>query len=143
LARDALALALLQARGFTEEDFARSHPAGALGRRLLLKISDIMHHGDELPKVLKTAYLSEALIEMTQKKLGMTAVVDENNHAISLTVPDGTDVTKLIPMITISNKASISPNNNIAQDFTSPVTYTVTAEDGSKQNYIVTVSVIQ
>jgi hypothetical protein len=70
-------------------------------------------------------------------------VVDENNHAISLTVPDGTDVTKLIPMITISNKASISPNNNIAQDFTSPVTYTVTAEDGSKQNYIVTVSVIQ
>lgn len=81
---DALAVALLQARGFTEEDFARSHPAGALGRRLLLKISDIMHQGNELPKVLKTAYLSEALIEMTQKKLGMTAVVDEDNHVCGI-----------------------------------------------------------
>jgi arabinose-5-phosphate isomerase len=81
---DALAVALLQARGFTEEDFAKSHPAGALGRRLLLKISDIMHQGQELPKVLKTAYLSEALIEMTHKKLGMTAVVDENNHVCGI-----------------------------------------------------------
>ncbi len=81
---DALAIALLQARGFTEEDFARSHPAGALGRRLLLKINDIMHHGNDLPKVLKTAYLSEALIEMTQKKLGMTAVVDESNHVCGI-----------------------------------------------------------
>jgi arabinose-5-phosphate isomerase len=81
---DALAVALLQARGFTEEDFAKSHPAGALGRRLLLKISDIMHEGNELPKVLKTAYLSEALIEMTQKKLGMTAVVDESDHVCGI-----------------------------------------------------------
>lgn len=81
---DALAIALLQARGFTEEDFAKSHPAGALGRKLLLKISDIMHQGDELPKVLKTAYLSEALIEMTQKKLGMTAVIDGNNQVCGI-----------------------------------------------------------
>jgi arabinose-5-phosphate isomerase len=81
---DALAISLLQARGFTEEDFARSHPAGALGRKLLLKISDIMHQGTLVPKVLKTAYLSEALLEMSQKKLGMTAVVDENDHVCGI-----------------------------------------------------------
>lgn len=81
---DALAVALLQARGFTEEDFAKSHPAGALGRKLLLKIADIMHQGDDIPKVLKTAYLSEALLEMSQKKLGMTAIVDENDHVCGI-----------------------------------------------------------
>ncbi len=81
---DALAIALLQARGFTEEDFARSHPAGALGRKLLLKISDIMHQGDHIPKVQKTAYLSEALLEMSQKNLGMTAVVDEYDHVCGI-----------------------------------------------------------
>ncbi len=73
---DALAIALLESRGFTEEDFARSHPGGALGRRLLLHISDIMHTGDGIPRVLETATLRDALVEITKKGLGMTTVVD-------------------------------------------------------------------
>jgi arabinose-5-phosphate isomerase len=73
---DALAIALLEARGFTADDFARSHPAGALGRRLL-KISDVMHTGDAIPSVRADATLTEALMEMSRKGLGMTAIVDE------------------------------------------------------------------
>jgi arabinose-5-phosphate isomerase len=73
---DALAIALLEARGFTADDFARSHPAGALGRRLL-KISDVMHTGDAIPAVRADATLTEALMEMSRKGLGMTAIVDE------------------------------------------------------------------
>jgi arabinose-5-phosphate isomerase len=72
---DALAIALLEARGFTADDFARSHPAGALGRRLL-KISDVMHTGDAIPQVKLGATLTEALMEMSRKGLGMTAIVD-------------------------------------------------------------------
>jgi arabinose-5-phosphate isomerase len=73
---DALAVALLEARGFTADDFARSHPAGALGRRLLLHIADIMHVGADVPRVGAQASVSEALVEMTHKRLGMTAIVD-------------------------------------------------------------------
>lgn len=73
---DALAVALLQARGFTANDFARSHPAGSLGRRLLLQISDIMHSHDEMPSVLEDATLTQALVEMSRQRLGMTAVVN-------------------------------------------------------------------
>jgi arabinose-5-phosphate isomerase len=73
---DALAIALLESRGFTEEDFARSHPGGALGRRLLLLIDDLMHTGDAMPVVQPDTPLSNALMEMTRKGLGMTAVVD-------------------------------------------------------------------
>ncbi len=73
---DALSVALLEARGFTADDFARSHPAGSLGRRLLLHITDVMHSGDEVPRVREDATLSEALMEMSRKRLGMTAVVD-------------------------------------------------------------------
>ena len=74
---DALAIALLEARGFTADDFARSHPAGALGRRLL-KISDVMHTGDAIPAVRIDATLTEALMEMSRKGLGMTAIVDDD-----------------------------------------------------------------
>src|SRR5690606_23427568 len=73
---DALAVALLEARGFTADDFARSHPAGSLGRRLLLHITDVMHAGDEIPRVGEEATLSEALGERSRKRLGMTAIVD-------------------------------------------------------------------
>lgn len=72
---DALAIALLEARGFTPEEFAFSHPGGALGRRLLLKVEHVMHSGAELPAVPQTASLREALLEMTQKGLGMTLVL--------------------------------------------------------------------
>src|SRR5690606_15228891 len=75
---DALAMALLEARGFTAEDFAFSHPGGNLGRRLLLKVEDIMHRGDAIPRVDEHTTISNALIEITAKKLGMTTVHDTN-----------------------------------------------------------------
>ena len=81
---DALAIALLEARGFSAEDFARSHPGGKLGRRLLLKIEDIMHTGDAIPIVAQHATVKEALIEMTRCRLGMTAIVNEENILIGL-----------------------------------------------------------
>ena len=81
---DALAVALLEARGFTADDFARSHPAGALGRRLLLHITDVMHGGDEVPRIGPDATVSEALVEMSRKRLGMTAVVDADNRLLGL-----------------------------------------------------------
>jgi arabinose-5-phosphate isomerase len=73
---DALAVVLLERRGFTEEDFALSHPGGSLGRRLLLRVEDLMHHGDDLPSIAADASLADGLMEMSQKGLGMTAVVD-------------------------------------------------------------------
>lgn len=73
---DAMAVALLQARGFTKEDFALSHPGGALGRKLLLRVNDIMHTGDEIPHVSKDATLRDALLEITRKNLGMTVICD-------------------------------------------------------------------
>ena len=81
---DALAVALLEARGFTRDDFARSHPAGALGRRLLLHITDVMHIGTEVPKVGPDATISEALVEISGKRLGMTAVVDGEDRLLGL-----------------------------------------------------------
>lgn len=75
---DALAVALLEARGFTAEDFAFSHPGGALGRRLLLKVESVMHAGDELPCVARGTPLKDALMEMTRKGLGMTAVLEDD-----------------------------------------------------------------
>ncbi len=73
---DALAISVLQARGFTQEDFARSHPGGMLGRQLLVKISDIMLTGDKLPRVTVNTKLPDAIIEISQKCLGMTAIVE-------------------------------------------------------------------
>jgi len=81
---DALAVALLEARGFTAEDFARSHPAGSLGRRLLLRISDVMHSGDGVPRVSADATVSQALVEMSRKRLGMTAVVDAQDRLLGV-----------------------------------------------------------
>ncbi|MEB4592282.1 KpsF/GutQ family sugar-phosphate isomerase [Candidatus Thiothrix sp. Deng01] len=73
---DALAIALLEARGFTVEDFARSHPGGRLGKRLLVHVRDIMHTGEEIPQVRPDVNLQQAILEMTRKKLGMTAITD-------------------------------------------------------------------
>ena len=77
---DALAIALLQAKGFTAKDFALSHPGGILGRKLLLRVDSLMHTGDTIPKVNENMTLSETLIEMTQKKLGMTCITDSKDH---------------------------------------------------------------
>ena len=81
---DALAVALLKSRGFTREDFARAHPAGSLGRRLLLYVSDIMHTGTDIPQVAEGASLREALLEMTGKGLGMTGVVDHQGRLVGI-----------------------------------------------------------
>lgn len=77
---DAIAITLLEARGFKADDFARYHPGGSLGRRLLLRIEGLMHSGNQLPSVQSTCLLSEALIEITQKSLGMTTVVDDQGE---------------------------------------------------------------
>ncbi len=77
---DALAVALLEARGFGADDFARSHPAGSLGRRLLLLVDDLLHTGQDLPVIGESALVAEALFEMSAKRLGMTAVVDEHGE---------------------------------------------------------------
>lgn len=81
---DALAIALLETRGFSVEDFARSHPGGLLGRRLLLHVEDIMHTGDRIPSVGKSTLLKDALLEISHKGLGMTAVIDEDDGVIGV-----------------------------------------------------------
>lgn len=81
---DALAVALLEARGFTEEDFARSHPGGALGRRLLLHVADIMRAGERIPAVGPDAPLREGLLEMSRKGLGMTTIVDADRRLLGV-----------------------------------------------------------
>lgn len=77
---DALAISLLERRGFTAEDFALSHPGGSLGRRLLLRVDEVMHTGQAIPKVNLDSMLKTALVEMTQKKLGMTTVLTQNGE---------------------------------------------------------------
>ncbi|GMW06960.1 MAG: KpsF/GutQ family sugar-phosphate isomerase [Gammaproteobacteria bacterium] len=81
---DALAVALLQSRGFTREDFALAHPGGALGRRLLLRVADIMNSGTDVPRVGPETLLAEGLLEMTRKSLGMTAVVDADGRLLGV-----------------------------------------------------------
>ena len=81
---DALAVAVLEARGFTEEDFARSHPGGSLGRRLLLHVDEVMRTGDDLPAVGPDTPLSAGLLEMSRKGLGMTTIVDEARRVIGV-----------------------------------------------------------
>ena len=81
---DALAISLLEARGFSEDDFAQTHPGGTLGKRLLIRIADLMHVGERLPQVNEQASLQDALLEMTRKGLGATAVVGENNLLIGI-----------------------------------------------------------
>ena len=91
---DALAVVLLEMRGFKADDFARTHPAGALGRKLLLHVSEVMRTGKELPVVISGSSLTEALIEMSAKRMGMTCIVDRNNHVIGI-ITDG-DLRRLI-----------------------------------------------
>ncbi len=81
---DALAMALLEARGFTAEDFAFSHPGGNLGRRLLLKVSDIMHDGDEIPRVDESTSVRDSLLEISAKKLGMTTVTSADGTVLGI-----------------------------------------------------------
>ena len=99
---DALAVALLESRGFTKEDFARSHPSGSLGKRLLLRVSDVMHTGDRVPAVKADVTLRDGLVEMTEKGLGMTAIVNDDDQIQGIftdgdlrrTLDDGVDIHK-------------------------------------------------
>ena len=81
---DAIAVALLEKKGFTKEDFAKSHPGGSLGKKLLLSLGDIMHKDDEIPIVYETDKLASGLIEMSEKALGMTAVLNDNNELVGI-----------------------------------------------------------
>jgi arabinose-5-phosphate isomerase len=81
---DALAIVLLQARGFKKEDFALFHPGGALGRRLLIKVKDLMHVGEEVPRVREDALMKDAILEITSKKLGVTSVVNQRGELVGI-----------------------------------------------------------
>lgn len=81
---DAMAVVLLKKRGFTEEAFAQSHPSGSLGKRLLLRVEDVMHTGDKIPAVSEQVSLSDGLVEMSQKGLGMTAIVDKDRRLLGI-----------------------------------------------------------
>ena len=81
---DAIAVALLEAKGFQSDDFAKSHPGGKLGKRLLLKVKDIMHQGEEMPKVSPNSLLSEVLLEVSSKGLGIALVIDNSNKLIGV-----------------------------------------------------------
>jgi arabinose-5-phosphate isomerase len=109
---DALAIALLQARGFSEEDFALSHPGGSLGKRLLLRIDELCHQGDQLPFVYEHATVSEALIEVTDKKLGMTCVINQQGYLTGI-YTDGDirrTLTSQYDINTTSIKEVMTPN---------------------------------
>ncbi len=103
---DALAVTLMTLRGFTRDDFALSHPGGSLGRRLLVMVSDIMHTGEQLPVVRQDACIMDALVEMTAKKLGMTAVVDKQGQLAGV-FTDG-DVRRLLEKNTDIKQALLS-----------------------------------
>jgi len=121
---DALAIALLEARGFTAEEFAFSHPGGSLGRRLLLKVKTIMHCGSQIPQVSETTSIKDALMEMTQKGLGMTTVLNKEGHLEGIftdgdlrrTLDKGLDLqnTSVIDAMT-TNFSSIHPEKLAAE----------------------------
>ena len=115
---DALAVALLEARGFTAEDFALSHPGGALGRKLLLRVNDIMHTGDEIPHVGLQATLRDALLEITRKNLGMTAVCDDD-LAFIISSSGSTDIIKKITGIVKTKNIYTISLTGLSQNFLS------------------------
>lgn len=116
---DALAVALLESRGFTAEDFARSHPAGSLGRRLLLHVADIMHTGGGVPRVFRGTLLRDTLMEMSRKGLGMSAVVDEQNRVVGV-YTDG-DLRRTLDR-------SVDIHNTIVDEVMTPGAVTIRAD---------------
>jgi len=116
---DALAVAVLQSRGFSAEDFARTHPGGILGKRLLMYVSDIMHSGNEIPLVKHSASFKDVLLEMTGKSLGMTGIVDENDKLIGI-FTDG-DLRRCL-------SRSIDPEKIVATDVMTQNPYAVSPD---------------
>ena len=117
---DALAIALLESKGFTAEDFAFSHPGGALGRKLLLRVKDVMHSEDKIPKVKISKPLKDALLEMTSKGFGVTSITDENGRLAGIftdgdlrrSIDKGLDLLKT-PMGTVMSNHPITVKENI------------------------------
>jgi len=115
---DALAIAVLNARDFNENDFARSHPGGSLGRRLLMYVEDIMHKDKGIPSVNEDASLSDALVEMTSKGLGMTAIVNSNNELLGIytdgdlrrTLAGKIDLATPIKQVMSTNPVTVRPD---------------------------------
>lgn len=115
---DALAVALLDARGFTADDFAMSHPAGALGKRLLLHVKHLMHTGDDLPKVHPDTPMNKVLYEISNKRLGLTTIVDENDTLLGIFTDgdlrrlidkqQGFDVNQAVSEVMVKNPSTIS-----------------------------------
>ncbi|NDL63539.1 arabinose-5-phosphate isomerase KdsD [Acerihabitans arboris] len=136
---DALAVALLQARGFTSEDFALSHPGGALGRKLLLRVTDIMHAGDEIPITPQDASLRDALLEITRKNLGMTVICDDNMNIEGI-FTDG-DLRRVFDMGVDLNQARIADLMTAGGIRVSPNTLAVDALNLMQSRHITSVLV--
>jgi arabinose-5-phosphate isomerase len=121
---DALAVALLKSRGFTAEDFARSHPSGSLGKRLLLRVSDVMRSGDRVPAVSADVSLRDGLMEMTDKGLGMTAIVGENGKLEGIftdgdlrrTLDSGADIHKTKIRDVMHSKCTVTSSDVLAAE---------------------------
>jgi arabinose-5-phosphate isomerase len=134
---DALAVAMLDARGFTEKDFAHSHPGGSLGRRLLLHVEDLMHKDDDMPRVHADTLLRDGLLEMSRKKLGMTVVVDAEDRILGVFTDgdlrralDKTSVdvrTTLMKDVMTPNPKRIGPRELAAEAVHLMETYSITA----------------
>lgn len=138
---DALAVALLQARGFTAEDFALSHPGGALGRKLLLRVADIMHTGDELPIVTRDASLRDALVEITRKSLGMTTICSPDKKVEGI-FTDG-DLRRIFEMQIDLNNARIADLMTAGGIRVAPNTLAVDALNLMQQRHITSLLVTQ
>ena len=121
---DALAVALLKKRGFTAEDFARSHPSGSLGKRLLLRVADVMHTGNRVPAVNTSVTLRDALLEMTDKGLGMTAIVDDQHRILGIftdgdlrrTLDEGADIRKTLISDVMHENCKTVPEDMLAAE---------------------------
>jgi arabinose-5-phosphate isomerase len=138
---DAMAVALLQARGFTSEDFALSHPGGALGRKLLLRVTDIMHSGDEIPITRHDASLRDALLEMTRKNLGMTVICDDKRNIEGI-FTDG-DLRRVFDMGVDLNQARIADLMTAGGIRISPNTLAVEALNLMQSRHITSVLVAE
>ena len=103
---DALAVAVLESKGFSADDFARSHPGGSLGRRLLIRVAEVMRTGDEIPRIPHTASLSAALMEMTRKRMGMTCVM-QDDHRLAGIFTDG-DLRRVLEQQTLAPQTPIA-----------------------------------
>jgi arabinose-5-phosphate isomerase len=136
-----LAVALLQARGFTSEDFALSHPGGALGRKLLLRVTDIMHSGDEIPITRHDASLRDALLEMTRKNLGMTVICDDKRNIEGI-FTDG-DLRRVFDMGVDLNQARIADLMTAGGIRISPNTLAVEALNLMQSRHITSVLVAE